>query len=298
MVSAVNRLDAHCRARKELEAPLGSLTDQSQQIVDMQKRVETLTATSLAQAEQLKVAKEQDAATFSRILQLYGTPIPIGARILLARREDALLVLISDGDGIGELLLGSLSPPDALAAITSGAVVHVAILSRSAAGWTERPSPEFLEAVRAFPQIASSWLALREASQPLDKLPQEEVPFARLDAVLAEPALVDFHALRERRIGGAVSVAPFDNLELLPDRAFAAPKRRSVLFMHHCYYNFFYLAKALRRRGWDAISLSTEAPNGTNERYYHGEDHRIFKSGPGCPRQAFATLLPRRSRAV
>ena len=29
---------------------------------------------------------------------------------------------------------------------------------------------------------------------------------------------------------------------------------RSVLFLHHSYYNFFYLAAALRRRGWDAVS--------------------------------------------
>ncbi|WFU66922.1 MULTISPECIES: glycosyltransferase family 1 protein [Bradyrhizobium] len=56
--------------------------------------------------------------------------------------------------------------------------------------------------------------------------------------------------------------------------------RRSVLFIHNCYYNFFYLAAALRRRGWDAISASIENPNGPNARFYHGEDLNLFDPDP------------------
>lgn len=52
--------------------------------------------------------------------------------------------------------------------------------------------------------------------------------------------------------------------------------RRSVVFLHNAYYNFYYLAKALRSRGWDAVSVSLEDPEGPNAQYYHGEDFNLF----------------------
>jgi hypothetical protein len=52
--------------------------------------------------------------------------------------------------------------------------------------------------------------------------------------------------------------------------------RRSVVFLHHSYYHFYYLAKALRRRGWDAVTVSLEDPSGPNAGYYHGEDINLF----------------------
>jgi hypothetical protein len=54
------------------------------------------------------------------------------------------------------------------------------------------------------------------------------------------------------------------------------PWRRSVIFIRHSYYHFFYLAKALRRRGWDALCVSVEDPEGPFANYYHGEDLNLF----------------------
>ena len=51
---------------------------------------------------------------------------------------------------------------------------------------------------------------------------------------------------------------------------------RSVLFLHNSYYHFYYLAQALRRRGWRAMSASFEDPNGVNAQYYHGEDVNLW----------------------
>lgn len=61
--------------------------------------------------------------------------------------------------------------------------------------------------------------------------------------------------------------------------------RRSVAFLGNCYYNFYYLARALRRRGWDAVSVSVEDPKGPNSQFYHGEDVNLFDSDPGRYRQ-------------
>lgn len=51
---------------------------------------------------------------------------------------------------------------------------------------------------------------------------------------------------------------------------------RSVAFVGHCYYSFYYLAQALRRRGWDAISVSSEVPYPQNTFLYHGSDLDLY----------------------
>ena len=56
--------------------------------------------------------------------------------------------------------------------------------------------------------------------------------------------------------------------------------RRSVVFLNNSYYNFYYLAAALRRRGWDAISVSIEDPNGPNAAFYHGNDLSLHDADP------------------
>ncbi len=57
-------------------------------------------------------------------------------------------------------------------------------------------------------------------------------------------------------------------------------RRRSVVFLHHSYYHFFYLARALRKRGWDAITVSLENPGGPNYQFYHGEDVNLYSADP------------------
>ncbi len=54
--------------------------------------------------------------------------------------------------------------------------------------------------------------------------------------------------------------------------------RRSVLFLHHSYYHFYYQAKALRARGWAAVCVSVEDPGGAHRLYYHGEDLNLFSA--------------------
>lgn len=56
--------------------------------------------------------------------------------------------------------------------------------------------------------------------------------------------------------------------------------RRSVVFLNNSYYNFYYLAAALRRRGWNAISVSIEDPNGPNANFYHGNDLCLYDPDP------------------
>ncbi len=86
-----------------------------------------------------------------------------------------------------------------------------------------------------------------------------------------------------------------------PPEAVVDTAPRSVVFLHNAYYNFFYLARALRARGWDAVSVSIEPPDGIHAPYYHGEDINLFDKDPARFANnisKFFRLVPQRFRMV
>lgn len=94
-------------------------------------------------------------------------------------------------------------------------------------------------------------------------------------AVIEEGLSANGRAARRQRAEQTL----VQQLDRLPDLRLDAGGR-SVLFLHHSYYHFFYLAQALRRRGWRAVSVSIEDPNGANAGYYHGEDLNLYDPDP------------------
>jgi len=53
-------------------------------------------------------------------------------------------------------------------------------------------------------------------------------------------------------------------------------KERSVVFYRNNYYHLYYLSQALRKRGWDTLTVSLEPPESPSSLYYHGEDLNLF----------------------
>jgi glycosyltransferase involved in cell wall biosynthesis len=104
-------------------------------------------------------------------------------------------------------------------------------------------------------------------------------------------------AERQLAESGSVNALPLDVVRTRPPR----DARRSVVFLHNSYYNFFYLAAALRARGWDAVSVSVEDPNGPHARFYHGEDVSLFDPDPARHQrliEEFYATVARRFRMV
>jgi glycosyltransferase involved in cell wall biosynthesis len=66
---------------------------------------------------------------------------------------------------------------------------------------------------------------------------------------------------------------------------------RGVVFLHNSYYNFYYLARALRKRGWNALSVSVEAPNGENAPFYHGSDLCLYDASEARMRSNIGDFL-------
>jgi len=57
--------------------------------------------------------------------------------------------------------------------------------------------------------------------------------------------------------------------------------QRSVVFLHDGYYHSYYLARALRKRGWDAVSVRMiDSINHRDAIYSHGADIDLFSSDP------------------
>jgi glycosyltransferase involved in cell wall biosynthesis len=113
------------------------------------------------------------------------------------------------------------------------------------------------------------------------------------------PVLHDADARRRKRL----AKPPFDRGEYRASwtAPSAAPKTRSVLFLHHNYYSNLFLAAALRRRGWDALSVSVEAPNSLNSWLYHGEDLSLYDPDPEVYQRRlfeFYQTIPERFRLV
>lgn len=116
----------------------------------------------------------------------------------------------------------------------------------------------------------------------LDGLEQAQATgLGRLDGLAGRadgaPALIAAHAEQTRRMQAQQVL--WNQLARIPDLQLTGPAR-NVLFLHNSYYHFYYLARALRRRGWRALSVSIEDPNGVNAHYYHGEDINLHDADP------------------
>lgn len=90
---------------------------------------------------------------------------------------------------------------------------------------------------------------------------------------------------------------PLNDQDELPAVHPAQPRRRSVVFLHNNYYHFNVLANGLRKRGWDALTVSIESPNSPQRQFYHGEDVNLYDPDFGVMRkkvQQFFKTVPER----
>lgn len=56
----------------------------------------------------------------------------------------------------------------------------------------------------------------------------------------------------------------------------SSKKSRQLVFLHQSYYHFYYLASALRRRGWNAQLVTIDRPGDIWNKYYHGFDINLY----------------------
>jgi glycosyltransferase involved in cell wall biosynthesis len=120
---------------------------------------------------------------------------------------------------------------------------------------------------------------------------KQDIALDRLVALEQQVAAVEHHVAAVEQAEASSRNLPDELRRLRADQKLQAQvalveglkmqgPARSVIFLHNSYYHFFYLARALRERGWRAVSVSLEDPNGINAQYYHGEDINMHDADP------------------
>lgn len=197
-----------------------------------------------------------------------------GEALLLAQRGTELLLLPIVPSDAAAKRLGGIAPRHIIEAIIAGSIRTATLLLRNGRNISRSPLPDFLNLAREDPLGTIGWL---EARQPHRQAPAAY--FDRLDGIAAEPDLIDF--LANGSVGAdEPAPAPFDAPELLPPSVVAEPKRRSVLLLHNNYYHFNCLAAGLKARGWDALTVSLEAPDSPQQQFFHGQDLNLHDPDP------------------
>lgn len=221
---------------------------------------------------------------------------------LFARRGSELLILITARDSALAPHVGGLDPFEGIGFVLDGTVDAVFVIVPDDTSSTSiHPADHLLGAIRKMPLEAFAWAEQRTLSKlampesNIENLSDRSAFFENLQIINENINAIDFISIKysASEKGNGRGDGPFEYKELLPSTVPAQPKRRSVLFSQHCYYNFYYLARALRARGWDAHSISLEAPDSPQRGFYHGEDETIYNPDPVAHRRLIADFLSR-----
>lgn len=123
---------------------------------------------------------------------------------------------------------------------------------------------------------------------------------AELETLESNPFAVEAVVAGHIAATGAAPV-PYDKPALLPEVTYSQVRRRSAIFLHNNYYHFNVLADALRKRGWDAMTVSVESPTSPQRQFYHGEDLNLFDTNYDVMQEkvrAFLSTVPERFGAL
>jgi hypothetical protein len=237
-----------------------------------------------------------------------------GPVYFVRRREKVRLVQLGPGVKLPSWLSGG-DLLELLSLVATGKITIIEAATLDAQGKLSpsMPQPDFVEQISARLTRYSDALAALEL--PLHIAPsiassQTASGFfdAAVKALQTHPDLIDFiaqgQAAQVPALAGTPSglPPPFDDRNELP--AFTVPataRRRSALFLHHSYYHFNYLADGLRRRGWDALTVSVTPPSAPERRLYVGEDVSLYHDDPMVRRRQvreFLRTVPERFEAL
>lgn len=218
--------------------------------------------------------------------------------LLFSRRGSELLALLVKPDFVQDVE-GS-EPSELIFAVVENAIDAAFLIAPDAAGRPAiYPGQRLVDAIREHPVEALAWarartLAARTMLAADNGQARKTVPFfEKLEDIVKKIDTIDFLSKKyaSNRPDLDPAPPPFDQPDLLGSILPAQPKRRSVLFTQHCYYNFYYLARALRARGWDAHSITLEAPDSPQRAFYHGEDQTIYDPDPAIHRRLISEFL-------
>jgi len=218
-------------------------------------------------------------------------------RVFGVRRKETLrFVAIGEGGKIPEGFSG-ISGEAICNDLNAGKVQRVVLQRLDAQGRLGPPEDQsqLLEFISRYPKGARlifDAMKLKKSTLHMDDMQLDTTEAEQrlyndtMDALKREPDLIDFMANGQAaylpKLAGTEKGVPlpFDAADLLPKLVPAQPKSRSAVFLHNNYYHFNTLAAALKKRGWDAITVSVEPPDSAQQQFYFGEDINLYHDDP------------------
>lgn len=262
--------------RVSLDAAVGALTKSQTDVQQRQAELESRHAA--LQNEQQMIARE--AASLFQLAAsrcgLAGSLVAEARSLYLVQRGADVVLVCSDRDNPP---FRSSDIEETLASLNGERPgrLYVTVDPAPRSEPVLEAADEVRELILTMPKMAE--LVLQAARQaPLD-ISRAEFYREALSLARANPQVVPALAEYYTQAFGEPPRA-FSNPETLPRTAPAEPKRRSALFLHNNYYHFNCLAEALKKRGWDAMTVSVASPDNPDQQFFFGEDLNLWDDDP------------------
>lgn len=283
----------HTSVIEELTTKVDAGHQQTEEVDKRMVALERHVATLVDHGNELKI---RQAYSFHwRLVRTLGSQLSadldrIGSeyKVLISRRSSELQLLFLAPTGVIASPFHKVRSQAAMTGVMTGELTSAFICTPTNTGQHEyRRLDELLSVIRDNLCEAFSWAELRRPQANIDPEDRETAArhpdyFERLGMIAADLGRIDFHALEGgvAADGSPALYPPFDKPEALPPLLPAAPVQRSALFLHNSYYHFNHLATGLRRRGWNALTVSLESPESAQQQFYHGEDLNLYDPDP------------------
>lgn len=298
LVARIEKMEGHLGQGDHLSRDVAQLLaaleglDQSQRA--MVSRLETVVS-ELETRDSLECVRFENAVIKPLRQQLGGEMIvgPDYEVLLTTRGTDLLALFLPRGDA-ERIGLAGIDGQEAIGTVVEGHVASGFVVTPGVCGrFKAHRADAFLAGLELMPSHGLAWSKRRAPRQTEPTAAGARVGsatyFDRLKQILDNLDCIDFHALGAKRDPDArLRNVPFDQRESLPRFAPAEPRRRSLVLLHNNYYHFNCLADGLKKRGWDALTVSLESPDSPQQQFFHGEDVNLFDPDP--------TIMARKTR--
>jgi len=270
-------------------------------VKDLERNIEHMQLTITAEIEAVAADREWrdtverhvfENAVIKPLWQRLGDAMALGPDyevLLSVRGRDLIGLFLAPGEA-NRLGLAGADGREVVERVAEGEITAGFVLTPGSDGRRKaHRADSFLAGFEAMPLQALVWSGQRAPEQAqLAPVAEDggsaaspQPYFARLQEILDDIDCIDFYALGTKSEPNApLRNVPFNLAHALPRFAPAEPRRRSLVLLHNNYYHFNCLAAGLRKRGWDAVTVSLESLDSPQRQFYHGEDVNLFDADP------------------
>ncbi len=284
-------------AAMEREAGRDQLIADVQRLVEQQgASVAVVDSRLQAHSDKMELLSNESANLFRAMANTFG-----GSGELLARSPH---LFINERGNSAVIVASQLDDATLQSGDIDDIVAKLAVGSLSRLFVTEHPPAAGQPAIQAADELLPLFASMPNLAvrvfNSAKRTENGDLYVSELQTLANNPFTIEAVANTHALATGSAPV-PFDRTAELPRSVFPQVRRRSAVFLHNNYYHFNVLAEGLRKRGWDAMTVSVESPDSPQRQFYHGEDLNLFDPDYEVMREKirkFLSTVPERFGAL